>query len=1099
MVFSLLAKLKKIKSNWQPSYLRYGCLPIAQKTVLLEGGQGANVNGNMFALAKELSTDPRYVGYKVYFTVTNATRAKARDRFIKYGCRNVQLVVRHSRAYCKALATAEFLLNDNTFPPYFHKREGQVYCNTWHGTPLKTLGLSNKETLLSVNNVQKNFLACDYALFPNEFTRKVFMKDYDLEGIFKGESIIANYPRNGVFYNPLAGQRVKQALGFEGKRLFAYMPTFRDAANPKAQLEQITAYLKEWDDLLDDTSHLLVNLHFVLARELRCEEFRHISCFPGEYETYDVLNACDGLVTDYSSVFFDFAVTGKPIVLFAYDREEYFQNRGVYFSLNYLPFPCAETVEQVMEGLNSPRKIPEKFIEGFCPGEGQNSARQLLDTLLIHSASPLKQEEEMPVCLVFCGSLPKGHFQGLQYLIARDVNSRFVLAYRGKVSSRLLELRERFAPRVTLLGLTSAFQITPRQGLLLALQTCGIKVDLQEFYQKEADRLFGGILPQRVVDFSCHHGIAAGILNALPGEKYYAVHSKYLPALGKRGVQQQEEQWGFSPISLEKAQEEFLAKSPEALEELAGERSCFSPILPLYFNFRKRMICFSLFRFTAPAPLSVKEVTWKVGEQPLSFWCAGGKKKKKKHFGFCRFSLPLETALSLPAKNEVTVSYSHPLGGTVSFAPGFCTLPRNMFLGLRSPMGINRKTKTCAIFRQSLENKLTLYVRPLNPTDRIWERLKQTLAFLISLFWHTEKTRSLVLLFEKNGEKYEESASVLYEELLKAGHKNAYFILTRDSSYLPRVAEQYKSHLLYKYSFRHYLYFFKAKTFIGTEGVVHAVDLQTYNLLALRKVGSKNMNYVFLQHGVMYMVSLNSESRGMFGRKTLKGKYRVVVSSREEANHFTALGGHLPEDLYITGLPKFDRNTYSPTADKIVIMPTWRPWEIHEAHGNFLETGYCKMIAESYAALPPALQQKAVILPHPLVSRQLEELPPSLTKKMERSRPYDEILRETAVLITDYSSIAYDAFYRGARVIFDWSQKDACMKAYGPSTKLMLDEHNVFGDVVYRTGELARVIEENYNSPQREEYQKRYSRLVEFHDGNNTARLMELLKKDGLI
>ena len=114
------------------------------------------------------------------------------------------------------------------------------------------------------------------------------------------------------------------------------------------------------------------------------------------------------------------------------------------------------------------------------------------------------------------------------------------------------------------------------------------------------------------------------------------------------------------------------------------------------------------------------------------------------------------------------------------------------------------------------------------------------------------------------------------------------------------------------------------------------------------KVADPNKNYVFLQHGVMYMVSLDSESRGMFKRKNLKGKYRVVVSSQAEADHFTDLGNHEPSDLYICGLPKFDRNTLNEDADKIVIMPTWRPWEINLARDDFESTGYYKMIMKIY-------------------------------------------------------------------------------------------------------------------------------------------------------
>ncbi|MBR3844447.1 MAG: CDP-glycerol glycerophosphotransferase family protein [Clostridia bacterium] len=373
------------------------------------------------------------------------------------------------------------------------------------------------------------------------------------------------------------------------------------------------------------------------------------------------------------------------------------------------------------------------------------------------------------------------------------------------------------------------------------------------------------------------------------------------------------------------------------------------------------MVCLSLFRFITVGALSPKQMKLQVGEKEIPLSCTGF--KKSKGWGFCKFSVPLAEALALPSKNTVAVTYTHPLGQQVSFPLTYCAMPRNLFMGLRGPMAVDKDTQTVAIFRQSLENHLMLYVRSVNVTDKISQRFKQTVAYGVSLFWHTKKAKKLILLYEKNGGKYEESASVLYEELLNQGINNAYFVITKDSSYLPRVAEQYRKNLVYKYTFRHYLYFFKTQNFIGTEAIAHAIDLKTFNLLALKKIANKNLNYVFLQHGVMYMVSLDSESRELFARKVLKGKYRVVVSSQKEADHFTTLGRHLPEDIYITGLPKFDRNIHYPNADKIVIMPTWRPWEINQARGDFANTGYCRMMMDLYENLPEHLRKKTVILP----------------------------------------------------------------------------------------------------------------------------------------
>ena len=299
-----LNKIKKIVNGSKLDYIAYCDLPIEEKIVLLEGGQGSNINGNMFAMLKELCENPKWVEYIPVFVVTAKTMEKAKARMEIYGYQKAVLVVRDSAEYCKYLATAKYLLTDNTFPPYFNKRSEQVYLNTWHGTPLKTLGKANKSSLASLANVQKNYLMSDYALFPNEFTRNVFMKDYDLEPLFSNVSLIGNYPRNYIFYDAAAGQLMKEKLGYQGKKVFAYMPTWRDAdtnTQKQKQLERTRQILAEFDEKLDDDTVLLVNLHFLLASQINCDEYKHIDYFSSDYDTYEILNACDGLVTDYSS------------------------------------------------------------------------------------------------------------------------------------------------------------------------------------------------------------------------------------------------------------------------------------------------------------------------------------------------------------------------------------------------------------------------------------------------------------------------------------------------------------------------------------------------------------------------------------------------------------------------------------------------------------------------------------------------------------------------------------------------------------------------------------------------------------------------------
>lgn len=95
----------------------------------------------------------------------------------------------------------------------------------------------------------------------------------------------------------------------------------------------------EIDKRLRDDQIFYVNLHNFLNAELEYEGYRHIRPFPKEYETYEFLSIADCLVTDYSSVFFDFANTRRKIVLFAYDEDEYFATRGCTWIMKNCRFP----------------------------------------------------------------------------------------------------------------------------------------------------------------------------------------------------------------------------------------------------------------------------------------------------------------------------------------------------------------------------------------------------------------------------------------------------------------------------------------------------------------------------------------------------------------------------------------------------------------------------------------------------------------------------------------------------------------------------------------------------------------------------------------
>lgn len=1109
MLKKVLNTVKKVKSSSKPKYIAYCDLPIDAKTVLLEGGQGSNINGNAFAMLKELCENPRWADYKTVFTVTDATLEKAKSRLAFYGFNNVTVVVRDSKPYLKYLATAKYLITDNTFPPYFNKRKEQVYLNTWHGTPLKTLGKSNKASLSSLANVQKNYLSCDYALFPNEYTEKVFMKDYDLAPLFKNTAVIGNYPRNAVFYDSASGEIMKEKIGLKGKRVFAYMPTWRDADTPKQkerQLKKTEEILDAFDSLLDSSQVLLVNLHFLLSSEIDCKKYKHIEYFPTEYETYEVLNACDGLVTDYSSVFFDFAVTHKKIILFAYDKDEYLDGRGLYMPFEKLPFPIVDTPQKAVELFESETEDYSDFIAEYCPNGSSETCENIFELLVKGESDVFEKRKNSTandgVTFVYGGNLSGNCCGVLKSLVNKNPDGKYVVAYRRALTADKKETLENLGENVSVYGILTAYQFTFKElfAYLFFVLSGVVTKTLRGFFKRENERLFPQINPSAVIDFTRNSGISAGILSAFKCEKYFVRHGGFYSGKISRTARKLETEPKFKCIDNSETENRDALSCEDENEKIALLKSSsrMNNKLPLYYNRGNKLKIFSKFSLKTPVDIALSECSVVIGDKEYKPHFYAKTEKARFFKGFYSLEVAVEDLLHLPSKTPVELCWRYN-GLSVCCPVSYFSPLRKMFVGLRGPMNVCKSENSVAIFRQSLENELMVYVRSVNVTDGFRERFKQLLAFVFSYLWRSEKARKLVILYEKNASKYEESASVLYEKLIDSGYKNAYFIVDKNYEFIDRIPEKYRKNIIYKYSFKHYLYFFKTKTFIGTEAIAHAIDLKTFNFFALFKVASKNINYVFLQHGVMYMVSLDSESRDVFKRKQLNGKYRVVVSSKAEAEHFVTLGKHLEEDIYVSGLPKFDRNVLNADADKIVIMPTWRPWEINTAHSDFSQTCYFKMLMKLYENVPDSLKEKVVILPHPLIANELSKASVDVAGKIVLNARYDDVLKQARVLITDYSSIAYDAFYRGTRVIFYWEEKDYCMEQYGPSTKLMLNENNVFGDFFYSDCGLSQAVKSNYDNPQKDEYKERYAKLVEFCDGKNTERLIEFLKKDNII
>lgn len=465
-----------------------------------------------------------------------------------------------------------------------------------------------------------------------------------------------------------------------------------------------------------------------------------------------------------------------------------------------------------------------------------------------------------------------------------------------------------------------------------------------------------------------------------------------------------------------------------------------------------------------------------------------------KGFRLNRFTIsaPMEKVLKLDMQNRIIIHYED--GSDTEYTDGsmyYSAADKGSGYGRTTELFI--ESGKSVFFRQTRKNTVYLTVRETDRYDTEEGRKQAKKAY--------DRAKELgpsdmILMFEKNCSQYEESASVLFEKLIDLGYENVYYIIDQNCPAFEKIDRKYRPFLIRKDSFEHLVSFFRCSKFVGTETIGHALSLRSSDRHIIEKVQDESLIHVFLQHGVMYMVSLDSEMRAEF-RNIERKKYRTVVSSQREADHFIELGGFEPNELYVTGLAKFDTAYQNEGADKIMIMPTWRRWETNQAETDFESTGYYALLKDIVDAVPEEYKEKVVVLPHPLMRKYASGSGLSSYFAPE-GVSYDELLRGCALLITDYSSISYDAFYRGASVLFFWRDLEGCMERYG-GAHLMIDEDTAFGDVCMEKTELSSKIDERYMKDRPGCFVDRYSDIVSFDDGMNTLRIIEKMKEDGIL
>ena len=301
-------------------------------------------------------------------------------------------VLMGTEGYWDAVARSKYIVSNDDMPASYVKRPGQVYAQTWHGTPLKRIGF-DVEQLQSISGAKYlDHLGADVAkwdilLSPNPFSTPILRQAFR----FDGDIYESGYPRNDVLAAGDAealAATVRQRIGLPaGKRAVMYAPTWRDNqyyASGRYRFDLRFDLERAWQQLGDDYV-VLIRGHHHMADDVppgRPGFVINVTAYPDLAELFLV---SDALVTDYSSMMCDFAATGKPMLFYTYDLEDYRDNlRGFYLDFEAeVPGPLLASSEEVIAAIGdldavAARYRPkyEAFAAKFCPlDDGKAGAR----------------------------------------------------------------------------------------------------------------------------------------------------------------------------------------------------------------------------------------------------------------------------------------------------------------------------------------------------------------------------------------------------------------------------------------------------------------------------------------------------------------------------------------------------------------------------------------------------------------------------------------------------------------------------------------------------------------------------------------------------
>lgn len=348
---------------------------------------------------KNYSDSPKYIyeymlknypDYKYVWILKNPSKSEIPGNPLK--------IKKGSLEYYKAYSKAKVWVNNARLPLALNKKDNQKYIQTWHGTPLKRLANDMKVVRMpgtTTPQYKRNFhmetSRWDYLVSPNHYSSEIFESAFWMD---EERVLEIGYPRNDLLVTHANDEelisKIRENVNIpEGKKVLMYAPTWRDDEFIKKgqYLFELKINLENLYESIGDEYVILLRMHYLISNAIDLSGYENFAIDVSDYDDISELYLItDALITDYSSVMFDFGILKRPQFFFAYDIEKYDKDlRGFYLDyVNDLPGPIFEDPFDLADSLKDVDLIKEsyqdkidEFYERFCSLEHGESSRYI--------------------------------------------------------------------------------------------------------------------------------------------------------------------------------------------------------------------------------------------------------------------------------------------------------------------------------------------------------------------------------------------------------------------------------------------------------------------------------------------------------------------------------------------------------------------------------------------------------------------------------------------------------------------------------------------------------------------------------------------------